>query len=512
MHPGTLLLAVAFLAAPIDIEYGPDTTVITGPKNADGTINYVAALNEMNSKGVAAENNAFVDIARIMPQNEWFYEDHEKAMFKLLGVDPPNPDALRFVPFEDFFAEEMPDEEQRESHYERLQNEPWLATDHPRVKEWVDVNLHIIDSLESAVKKEKYYSPLVEEENPPILILTHLPHLGHIRDIRKFLLIHLCGQLGRDDVDGAISTLILTKRFSRQCEHEPTFIGHLVGVVNGSTYTSTQQIVSHGDFSADHAERLIQEIKRLVPVSDSIEHIDQFVRFEALDTATWMKKGRAGEIAEFLNGGIDPLLEGGENFVKIGNLMVQPDVNISHVLRVQNRFMDRRIKTVRAILADPSAYERLSKDNEAAELRYRDALVERLATYMVNPDVLADGRNTVIESEVIGVHTSLHLVPQMAVTAKTIIQARMCEQLETIAAAVGAFHAQHGRFPKDLGELTPKWMPEIPADIDGAPLKYRVEGDTAVVYSVGTDLEDDGGVYLQGGVQDLPIRITRPAK
>ena len=34
-------------------EIGPDTTVITGPLNADGTVNYLAYLNEQKSKGIA---------------------------------------------------------------------------------------------------------------------------------------------------------------------------------------------------------------------------------------------------------------------------------------------------------------------------------------------------------------------------------------------------------------------------------------------------------------------------
>ena len=35
------------------LEIGPDTTVIAGPMNPDGTINYLAYLNEKLSEGVA---------------------------------------------------------------------------------------------------------------------------------------------------------------------------------------------------------------------------------------------------------------------------------------------------------------------------------------------------------------------------------------------------------------------------------------------------------------------------
>ena len=40
------------------ITIGKTTTFVTGPKDADGRIDYAAALNERMSKSVTAENNA----------------------------------------------------------------------------------------------------------------------------------------------------------------------------------------------------------------------------------------------------------------------------------------------------------------------------------------------------------------------------------------------------------------------------------------------------------------------
>src|SRR4051812_16314697 len=39
---------------------GKETTRIVGPLRADGTVDYVAAVNELLSKGVTPENNGFV--------------------------------------------------------------------------------------------------------------------------------------------------------------------------------------------------------------------------------------------------------------------------------------------------------------------------------------------------------------------------------------------------------------------------------------------------------------------
>lgn len=40
----------------------------------------------------------------------------------------------------------------------------------------------------------------------------------------------------------------------------------------------------------------------------------------------------------------------------------------------------------------------------------------------------------------------------------------------------------------------PQYLPEVLADpYDGAPIRYKAEGDGYVVYSVGENGEDDGG-------------------
>jgi hypothetical protein len=60
--------------------------------------------------------------------------------------------------------------------------------------------------------------------------------------------------------------------------------------------------------------------------------------------------------------------------------------------------------------------------------------------------------------------------------------------------AVRTFAAEKGRFPNSLEELVPKYLATVPEDpFSGQPLRYRVEGTTYVLYSVGQDRQDDGG-------------------
>src|SRR6185369_14676771 len=61
--------------------------------------------------------------------------------------------------------------------------------------------------------------------------------------------------------------------------------------------------------------------------------------------------------------------------------------------------------------------------------------------------------------------------------------------------AVERYRQANGRWPDRLDELKPRYLKEVPLDpYDGKPLRYRRLGDGVIVYSVGPDGADDGGV------------------
>jgi hypothetical protein len=61
--------------------------------------------------------------------------------------------------------------------------------------------------------------------------------------------------------------------------------------------------------------------------------------------------------------------------------------------------------------------------------------------------------------------------------------------------AIRRFRIAEGRLPGDLSELVPRYATTMPADCYLQPLRYRVDGDDYVLYSVGWDRRDDGGKF-----------------
>jgi len=62
--------------------------------------------------------------------------------------------------------------------------------------------------------------------------------------------------------------------------------------------------------------------------------------------------------------------------------------------------------------------------------------------------------------------------------------------------AIYGYVTQHGSPPASLDDLVPDFLPHVPVDgfsADETSLKYLVEGDGFILYSVGADGDDDGG-------------------
>jgi hypothetical protein len=82
-----------------------------------------------------------------------------------------------------------------------------------------------------------------------------------------------------------------------------------------------------------------------------------------------------------------------------------------------------------------------------------------------------------------------------------------CVQL---ALGLERYRVQHGgRLPEQLAQLAPAILAALPADpIDGAPLRFRKLDQGHVVYSIGADGSDDGGLERVGpassGVRKWP--------
>ena len=70
-----------------------------------------------------------------------------------------------------------------------------------------------------------------------------------------------------------------------------------------------------------------------------------------------------------------------------------------------------------------------------------------------------------------------------------------------LALACHRYHKANQEWPTNLDQLAGKWLKDTPIDrINGEPLNFRINDDAPVIYSLGHDGDDDGGVNTDSDV------------
>jgi uncharacterized membrane protein len=104
----------------------------------------------------------------------------------------------------------------------------------------------------------------------------------------------------------------------------------------------------------------------------------------------------------------------------------------------------------------------------------------------------------------------------MAALDKSVVHAhlmRLQRDAVLVAAALESYRRDNGDWPESLDALTPGLLPSIPRDgFTGGPIGYALIAGEPVVYSCGSDRNDDGGRPPMNWRQDLAnrtISVTR---
>ncbi len=72
------------------------------------------------------------------------------------------------------------------------------------------------------------------------------------------------------------------------------------------------------------------------------------------------------------------------------------------------------------------------------------------------------------------------------------------KNIMVMVVAVERYRLKHGELPGSLDDITPEYLPPTSADLkmdhfDGRPLRFKVDSDGLIIYSIGDDREDHGG-------------------
>lgn len=270
---------------------GKSTTFVTGPVDASGHIDYAAALNEQNSKGVTPENNALVMIWSALGPNP-VGETIPSGYFEKLGIAVPPANGDYYISLRTYASERLKDVPNGENDFldklSRCTQSPWTAKENPDLADWLKANAKPFAMIREAAKRPRYFTPIIPgktSQGERDWLLAHaFPGLQPIREIVSGLTAQAMLAINDGRADDGWQDLLTCHRLGRLVCQSNTLIEALVGL-------AFERIASQADLiflervnpTAEQLRGYLKDLTELSPLPDVASKVSLSERFTFLD-------------------------------------------------------------------------------------------------------------------------------------------------------------------------------------------------------------------------------------
>ncbi|MDX1962171.1 MAG: hypothetical protein SFX18_03395 [Pirellulales bacterium] len=563
----------------------PQTTVITAPLAADGLPDYVAYFNQENSRGVLPSENVYIDILeavgmenfnsadvpqvlqmlqmRAAPQgpflkrmDDWYFEKlprkyhppilpFEKCFDELTGKWVSLL-SLEAPPENDFDVEQPPLPPSYALSYKFLEsvglyrpiygppqplsfesikarqesqidemifddlNGTWQAT-HPYTVSLLQLNKPILDRLAAALEnKHKYYVPLFIRKNANP---NNSPINGSISDLHaaRILILNynvrLINSLENGDISGALTDFRTMLRIAGLRQNRDFLSDELsMNALVGMTIEHARAFILHPRVERAHVRQLFDDALLYMPTQNFAKAYDQGERLLGIAWVVhYVRQAQAQGTAQGLELGY---FENNKN--------PHHDFNWDRVAEILNQHFDSIVKA----LQQPK--NQTFQATQDANYQRAKLLTQDIEKNFKQPWAFFVGRES--RSDILGHHLSLLFAYGLGNGSAANInnRAQAMRRSCLLLLALDLYRRNNGQYPPQLSDLAPKYLQQVPLDpYNDKDFIYRKVGNGYLCYSVGPDLQDDGGVenwqavetagqlkdYAIGTPDQVPVRF-----
>jgi hypothetical protein len=472
-----------------------ETTYITQPLRPDGYPDYVAALNQLTSKGVTPENNAAMLLWQAVG-SAGVPQVIRERFFKMLGIPVPPERGNYYATLQEHMrktglapkpGEVEPGDEgfdQAVKQLDEAMKRPWTSKEFPLLAGWLAANEKPLALVVEATKRPRLYDPLVAAGESGMVIDVLLPGSQNQRHLARALEARAMLRLGQGKAEAAWADLLACHRLARLSAQGPVLVQALVGLaIDGMACQGDQALLQHGRLSAGQLRAMRADLDRLAPMPKMVDKLDPGERFMFLDAVAAIAREGIDKLSRLDGGGSEPSKVIKALMKQAARVMIDWDV----ILRMGNTWYDR----LAAAYRKPTRAERkeafvgINKDIERMIQEGKD--MKSLA-----PSFVGNPRRTL--SKQIGRIFVCLLLPAVSAARDAQDRGDMQFQVTKLGFALAAYRADQGAYPARLAELVPKYISTVPDDLCSAgPLHYARERDGYLLYSVGLNGKDDGG-------------------
>jgi hypothetical protein len=326
-----------------------------------------------------------------------------------------------------------------------------------------------LDQLRAASDRPYARYPVVYDMDNPWGVL--LPHLGNVKRTIQRLQLRTCAELAAGQSDNALADVKLMLYLADSFKNEPFLISYLVRI---ACVQLAIQPVWEG--LAEHAwsDAQLRELQALFQQYDFFPQMEHSLAGElaaAILTAELLERGKY-HLNDFTD---DPSHTGSSLANLFGRI-------VPHGWYYMEKLSYCRLFQLQLNGAFDAGKRQVFPKQISANT---DALEQAFAGR--NPFTTVCTRHQFLAVLLL---PALHKIPMRAAAAQTAVDEA------AIACALERYRLANGQFPENLDALVPKFVSQLPDDvISGEPYKYyRAADGQFVLYSVGWNEKDDGGV------------------
>lgn len=380
--------------------------------------------------------------------------------------------------------------EQKESLVKAMRRGGQLSGFGFEVKRMTDYSKEDLLGMYGADALERYGLDVIDEEFAEsqsklldeALIGALLKHVQLMRQMTRILQADLDRMVELEDAVAAQEDIIAMLGFGPQVAETPFLVCGLVGLaLDGIAYNTIQELLTeHPDLLNDQQlAEIARKVERLLPrdyVSLEGERAFQLDLIQRL----------------YSDDG-----EGDGRLTHDGLAMVPGIVSLT----TNEGSVDRRVSTLVGVVGPGVAF--VSGSRKQAEQAFSGVMDEFESTFgkpvydaPTFNDRWFEDRVQKYASNDIGTRTLMEMLLP-AVEQVRVATERVQGYRNGVLAGIAAhrYRLANGNFPETIDQLVPEFLESMPLDvITGNPLKYLLTDDGLEIYSVGADLDDDGGV------------------
>jgi hypothetical protein len=466
-----------------------DTTWFTEPLNEYGNVDFLEAINRHSSKGVTPENNLAVALVKAFGTQENDQRVQEQMLVKL-GLDPSQEIGERPIDFEEFYEKQVAplkvSYREIEETSRHIITQPWTKEDYPEAAAWVLEYSPILDAyLADLANKTVYFAPCVQDPDRPGAFWGQQfrPDLGVIAELlsaRSML------RLGLGDIDGCQNDLIAIRKTAKliTIDGDLTQLHTAAVRLIGASFAEVA-MYAHPDVSVLHLEDYAYRINDLHFEPDMQTAYNIGERIGALKWALAVRANQDEAIADLGMYSSDPWYE----WVF---LSIRKRVDWNVTLRQINRDYDEYVELFAESPPD-HILRRLEQDREAFFLAQ-----DRVPTFLENTNLMGAVEPKKSEMATERFLRTLPLKPNYHHLYLWQLRCEANDKMLDITSALFRYNKDHGHFPGSLDLLFPSYLKSIPTDpFNGEPFVYTAYSDHFLLYSVGSNLVDDGGNIVE---------------